>query len=463
MKKSIRHQLLLWLLIPLLSLAFFSTIASYFLGMTLARSIYDKQLSNSADSVIARIKAKDNKLTVDLPPAALAILRHNNQDEFYFQVVAPDGRIISGDKLLPPPAAVLVKSDENSEPSFRTILFKGNKEVRVVTLSVPTPDLFVDHVIVQAAETRNARTELAGQISISIFLAQVALIICGAIAVWIGVGRGLRPLKTIEQIVESRSPGDLSLFQTDEPVEVTSLIKALNRLLKQLDDDLQLQKRFTSNAAHQLRTPLAVVTTYCDLARKMEKDPDVQGVLAELESGISRMSKLVNRLLVLARSEPGVAALRNYANVDVSAIAASVTAAHVPQAIRNKIEFEFLSAGEPAIVYGDQAGLEELITNLVENSILYQHTGGKIVVKISVVNGAPILSVEDEGPGIPEDERGKVYERFYRIAGTEQPGTGLGLAIVKEIAIAHRATCEITNGTSGKGTCITIQFPSSFQ
>jgi len=462
MKKSIKHQLLIWLLIPLLSLALFSTAASYFLGLTLARSIYDKQLSNSADSVVARIKAKDNKLTVDLPPAALAILRHNNQDDFYFQVLAPDGQIISGGKLLPPPPAVL-QPDVNNEPSFRTILFQGTKEMRVVTLLVPTPDLFVDHVIVQAAETRNARTELASQISVSIFLAQLALIICGAIAIWIGVGRGLRPLKKIEQIVESRSPGDLSLFQVDEPVEVNSLIKALNRLLKQLEDDLELQKRFTSNAAHQLRTPLAVVTTYCDLARKMVKDKDVQDVLAELESGINRMSKLVNRLLVLARSEPGVVASRNFAHVDLSAIAASVTAAHVPQAIRNKIEFEFLSAAEPAMVYGDQAGLEELISNLVENSILYLHHGGKIVVRLAVLNGGPVLSVEDDGPGIPVDERGKVYERFYRIAGTEKPGTGLGLAIVKEIAGAHRATCEITSGASGKGTCITIQFPSAAQ
>ncbi|MFA6210848.1 MAG: sensor histidine kinase [Candidatus Obscuribacterales bacterium] len=469
---------------PLLSLALVSTLASYFLGLALARSIYDKQLANSADSVIARIKTNGDKLTVDLPPAALAILKHNYQDDFYFQVISPDGIVISGDKLLPLPptinkngpestttsasqseadankAPTLKKNDE--EPSFRTIQFKG-REVRVMTLTVPTPDSIFDHLVIQAAETRNTRKELANQISVSIFLAQIAIIVCGAGAIWIGVGRGLRPLASVEKAVQTRAAGDFSPLNIDEPVEIISLIKALNRLFKQLENDIELQKRFTSNAAHQLRTPLAVVTTYCDLVRKMVKDVEVQGVLADLEAAINRMSRMVNRLLVLARSEPGANAIKSFTQVELSTIASAVTAAHVPEAIRNKLEFEFLAPAEPAFVYGDQNGLEELISNLVENSILYSEPGGTIAVQVITSDDMTLLTVEDDGKGIPENEREKVFERFYRATGTEKPGTGLGLAIVKEIAATHEALITVASGKLGKGTAITVSFPRSGQ
>ncbi|MBS2008713.1 MAG: sensor histidine kinase [Cyanobacteria bacterium SZAS TMP-1] len=477
-KKSIKHHLLMWLLVPLLTLALVSTVASYFLGLALARGIYDKQLSNSADSVIARIKTNGDKLTVDLPPAALAILKHNYQDDFYFQVISPDGKVISGDKLLPVPSNLIdnasgaaipteaspqaIVSKDEDEPIFRTIEFKG-RELRVVTQKVPTPDSIFGHVFIQAAETRNTRKELANQISISIFLAQMAIIICGAAAVWIGVGRGLRPLAKVEMAVQARAAGDLSPLNADEPVEIISLITALNRLFKQLENDLELQKRFTSNAAHQLRTPLAVVTTYCDLARKMVKEPDVQDVLAELEAAINRMSRLVNRLLVLARSEPGAAIERPLVQIELSAVASEVTAAHVPEAIRKKIEFEFLAPSEPAVVYGDRNGLEELISNLVENSILYSDPGGKIKVIVQTVHDANkiLLTVEDSGCGIPEHEREKVFERFYRGAGTDKPGTGLGLAIVREVAIAHGAEVQIKSGSNGRGTAIVVSFPGN--
>lgn len=467
---------------PLLTLALLSTLASYFAGLALARSIYDKQLANSADSVIARIKTKGDKLTVDLPPAALAILKHNYQDDFYFQVISPDGKIISGDKQLPLPPVItestseLVSSSGSSiqtaantaaivskveaEPSFRTIEFKG-REIRVMTLTVPTPESIFDHVVIQAAETRNTRKELASQISISIFLAQIAIIICGAGAIWIGVGRGLRPLANVEQAVKTRAVSDLSPLDVDEPVEIISLIKALNRLFKQLENDIELQKRFTSNAAHQLRTPLAVVTTYCDLVRKMVKDAEVQDVLADLEAAINRMSRMVNRLLVLARSEPGANAVRPFTKIDLSMVASAVTAAHVPEAIRNKLEFEFLASSEPALVYGDRNGLEELISNLIENSILYSEPGGKIIVKIMVMTDRTVLTIEDNGCGIPSNEREKVFERFYRGATTDKPGTGLGLAIVKEIATTHNANTTVASGSNGKGTSITVSFPKN--
>lgn len=453
MKKSIKSQLLLWLLVPLLSLALLSTIIAHYIGAGIARSIYDKQLLNSADSVAARIRSRGEKLNVDLPPAALAILRLNYRDLFYYQVLAPDGTLIAGDKFLPEPESV-----SENEPLFRTTTLKS-KELRIVTVYVPTPELPVDHVVIQAAETRKTRNEFAGQITMGIFVAQMILIVSGAIAIWLGVGRGLLPLARIEMIVQRRSPRDLSPLKVEEPIEIVSMIRALNRLLRQVADDVEAQKRFTSNAAHQLRTPLAVLGTYCDLAKRLVKDKEASEVLNELDAGISRMSKLVNRLLALAKSEPTVSSAQKQAVFDLSQAASVICASHVPDAIKRKVELEFMSAHSPALVLGDQSAIEELISNLVENSILYVHSPGNVSVQVQNFNGRATLQVQDDGPGIAPEERQLVFERFYRIPGTEQPGTGLGLSIVREIANSHDANVDIMSGPGGEGTIVRVSFP----
>lgn len=456
MKRSIRRQLLLWLIIPLVSLSLVSTIASYYLGIGLAREVYDRQLVNSADSVVARIRTKDGTITTDLPQAAKFILQHNGRDQFYYQVISPEGKLLSGDKLLPSPPAI----NPGDAPIFRTMTLKG-MQVRIVTMVVASEG---SHLVVQAAETRNLRSDLAGQITMSILVAQLLLIASGAVAIWIGIGRGLAPLAEIERAVESRSPGDFGPLDVQEPLEVSSLVKALNQLFIHLGEDIELQKRFISNAAHQLRTPLAVLGTYCDLARKLvvsKQSNEAQEVLSELDSGITRMSKLVNRLLALARSEPSVATNRNHCAVDLNSIASTATAANVPESIRKRIELEFFPAAEQALVQGDQSSLEELVSNLVENSITYTPAGGNIAVKVFAEQDRVYLRIEDDGPGIPVAERQKVFERFYRIPGTEQPGTGLGLAIVKEIAIVHNATIRILDRINGKGTSMTVTFPKA--
>lgn len=459
MKKSIRQQLLLWLLIPLLTLALASTVLANILGVQLARSIYDKQLLNSADSVAARLTLKNNVPTVDLPPAAQAILRHNYHDDFSFQVYTPEGKLIDGDQTLPPPTDFTALS----EPSFRTMKLSGGKEMRIAALILPTPIRQYPHMCIQVGETRNTRLELAGQITMSILLAQLLLIVCGCVAVWIGVGRGLMPLLRIEQVVNSRAPGDLSPLDVEEPTEVLSLIRALNKLFKQLQDDVDAKKRFISNAAHQMRTPLAALGTYSALANKMASDQELRDVLSDLDTGIVRMTKLVNQLLSLARFEPSAAGTVSSAVFDLNHSASVVCAAHVPAALKKRIEIEFLSAERPAMIKGEQFAVEELISNLIDNAVTYCRFGGNVTVKVLVRESGSTLVIEDEGPGIAEEQRERVFERFYRVPGTDQPGTGLGLAIVREIATNHAATIEVKSGPNNIGTAIIVTFPKTLE
>ncbi|MBP7862910.1 sensor histidine kinase [bacterium] len=450
MKRSIRKQLLLWLLIPLLSLSAFSSVGAFYIGENLARSIYDRELVNSADSVVARVKNQDGKITVDLPVAALSILRHNNRDEFYFQILSPSGQLLAGHNFLPQPKFEQL----NLNPQFRFFKLK-ERQLRAVAFTFPNA---TDNLIIQVAETRNTRKELTHQIAFTVLASQFILIICALIAVWFGVRRGLSPLARVEAAVNSRSPGDLSMLEVNEPSEIKSLVNALNNLLKQLSDDVEMQKRFIANAAHQLRTPIAGLGTYSALARKLAKDDESKEVLAELDAGIARMGKVVGRLLMLARSEPGASSTRQMSVVDLNSVVSEVTATKVPDAIQQKIELEFHSTSEPALIYADPSGIEELASNLIENSILYTPSGGTVMIEVAVRNGTTTLNVEDNGPGIPHEEKERIFERFYRLPGTEKSGTGLGLAIVKEVVSSHKAKIDVSSGPSGQGASFKVSF-----
>lgn len=444
----------MYLLVPLLSLAILSTVGSYYLGLALARGIFDNQLISAADSVITRIKVDRSRLTVDLPAEVLSVLSHNDRDEFFFQVLDPANRVLAGTAELPAPDGAVVS------PQFRTVALK-EREFRVASLPVFTPDFSSGKVILQVAETRNTRKELAGQITLTILVAQLLLILSGALAIWIGVRRGLQPLTAVGTALAGRSSHDLSPLDVETPDEVRPLVTELNRLFRQLSDEIDSQRRFVSNAAHQLRTPIAVLGTYCDLAGKLNREAAVGEALAELDLAISRMGKLVGRLLMLARAEQTFAGQRTISMVDLNSVASQCAASQVPQAIRKKIELEFSASQSAAMVAGDAGGLEELINNLIENSITYTPIGGNIVVRVSSVDGHYMLQVDDDGPGVPASERDRVFERFYRIPGTDQPGTGLGLAIAKEIASAHSASIAVVDaqGTGG-GASFRVVFPS---
>lgn len=479
MNSSIRKQLLVWLLIPLSTIAASSTFIAYNAALLLAREIYDAGLLNSADSVIARIRRKGGKIIVDLPPAAQSILRHNFKDKFYYQIYETDGTWIAGDKLLPFEPSAL----QYTKPHFSKRMM-GQTELRVMTMSFPVTGHFPDdesspkiedkddndestdnndlktprRLILEVAETRNARREIVAHIVISVLLPQLILITCGGIAVWFGIKQGLDPLQQLSLHLSSRAPGDLSpVSESTAPVEVRPLVHAINDLLMKLSEEIERERRFVANAAHQLRTPLAGLKTYADLALKMTDDKSVTPVLAQIHTGINRMSNLIIRLLALARSEPGVASQTIKQKVDLNQVVADVIEDLVPLSIERQVDLGFESPADPIIIEGDHANLREMITNLAENAVIYTQSGGKVTVTLKNMR-CPTLTVEDNGPGIPPEEREMIFERFYRILRDQASGSGLGLAIVKEIASSHGATVDVSSGPDNKGTCFTVTF-----
>lgn len=451
---SIRHQLLAWLLLPLCALSIITTTVAYFLSVNFVNEWCDRELLNSADSVAARLRSDGKKILVDLPPAALAILRHTGRDKLYYQVIRTDGSRISGDAMFPGPYRQLDRRD----PVFRYLKLHS-RDVRVVRIPVEVANYPEKIVLVQVAETLENRQMITGQILLSVVVPQVMLILLGIIAVSTGVSRGLSPLMTLADALAQRTQYDLThVSEKNAPKEVRPLVNAINHLLTRVRMDIEFQQRFVANAAHQLRTPLAGLKTYIYAAKRLPSDRRMNAVLDKIESGTDRMSRLVNQLLSLAKAEPANQTGRQD-KIDLNLVVSEVTATLIGEAQAKGQDLTFEGTPAPALISGNPGNISELATNLVENAIIYSPEGGNISVRIER-NGNVMLSVHDDGPGIPPEEQDRVFERFYRVLGTETQGSGLGLAIVKEIAVAHDAKLHLDSSTE-KGTTIVVEFPDA--
>jgi len=228
--------------------------------------------------------------------------------------------------------------------------------------------------------------------------------------------------------------------------------------MQQLKNVLESQNRFIADAAHQLRTPLAGMQAQLELAQDENDPQELQKSLAKTGRSIERLSHLVNQLLMLARNQPEVMRTLEMHAVNLDQLAQEVTMDMVPTALLKSIDLGFDSQHQALWVNGDALRLKEMLYNLIDNAIRYSQQGAKVTVAVTSADNQVVLKVIDNGPGIPLDEREKVFERFHRVIGSQQEGSGLGLAIVMEIAQIHHAEVSLTESQKGKGVCISIQF-----
>lgn len=455
--RSIQQELLGWLLVPICTLWLVTTFSAYSFAARFANDAYDEIMLNSADSIVARILETEHGLVVDLPPAARDILEHNDMDIFFYRVVTLDGKTLSADADLPmPPESVNLPL---WKPKFTDARVKGLK-TRLCVLKVPVKGSRADEVVVIVAETLKARDHFATEITLSIIVPQLFFILLSAIAVSVGVSRALVPLKMLRDSLRNRSQHDLTpIIEEDTPNEVKPLVVAINELMIKLAEDLEAQRRFVGNAAHQLRTPLAGLKTYVALLKR-KKQPETTELLDQLDVGMDRLNKLVGGLLALAKAEPSANRLTDMVMTDLNGIASDITNALRTKAEGKDLSIEFNKNSESATIQGDPNRLQDLVSNLIDNAIVYTHKGGAIKVAVDALEHQVKLVIEDNGPGIPAEDRDRVFERFYRVLGTGVEGSGLGLAIVKEIAIMHDATISIES-VEPHGTRFIVNFKRS--
>jgi two-component system sensor histidine kinase TctE len=275
--------------------------------------------------------------------------------------------------------------------------------------------------------------------------------------VWFGLKRGLRPLERLRERVERRGPEDLSPIPPDEvPAEVSPLVKTLNRQLERVRRNLDAQRHFVADAAHQLRTPLAGLKTQAEAALRGETLEAARARLRHIEESADRLSRLVAQLLSLARADDALTQSAPRESVELNGLLHDACASWAERAVAKQVALGFDPASHPVEVRGAPLLLRELFTNLIDNAIRYTPPGGEVTAR--VVAGTPReVVVEDTGAGIAQGDRELVFERFYRVLGSGESGSGLGLPIVKAIAELHGASVRIED--NGGGTRFVVSFP----
>jgi two-component system sensor histidine kinase TctE len=443
---SIHRRLLILLLPPLALLMVAGGFADYRASMVFMRTAYDQSLADAAFAQAALIKVTDGRIAAQPPSQPQP--RANRAEKFYYSIWGPDHLLITGNPQLPAASA------GESNPAYADA-WLGSHRIRVVTYRMPTT---AGVVTVNVAETTYRREAARHFILTSTWLMDFILLDGTLLLVWIGVRYGLKPLLAVREQIESRSPRELRPLETSAvPAEVRPLVDALNALFELLREAARAQRQFVADAAHQLRTPIAGLVGHLEL---LTQDPAAAGLesrLSVLSAGMGRVAHSANQLLALARAEPSANLADQFQTTDLVPLIERVIERNVDRSV--KADLDLGADLNAASVAGSAWLIEDLLGNLVDNALHYTPAGGHVTVRCGGGRSEPYLEVEDDGPGIPEAERGRVRQRFYRLPGSQGHGCGLGLAIVEEIAHLHRAAVTIDTGAGGHGTKIRVQFP----
>ncbi len=425
-----------------------------------ANEAYDRVLLGSALAIAERVAIEGNKILVDVPYVALEMLTSAAQDRVFYQVSGPSAKFITGYADLP--AIPRHLTPLRSDPVFYEAHYKGaTVRIGAVVRVLSSPKLSA-RVVIKVAETVEARNALISELITGAALRQALLILVAAIIVWVGLGRGLKPLTRLEEALNRRNPADLHPIQHEVPYEVRNLIGAINHLMERLSNSIEAMQRFTANAAHQLRTPLAAIKTQTEVALRHQDPDETQKTLSHLHDSAEQTTRLINQLMSLARATPGEGSLIQE-DFDIRQLCIDVTKTMVPTAIEAGIDLGFEGEDIPLHITGDPTLFEELLRNLTHNAISYCPSGSHTSVRVRKQNGAAVIEVEDNGPGIPESEREAAFERFHRLPSSNPSGCGLGLSIVQEIARQQGGDAKILSGKDNSGTLVQVSVALSPQ
>jgi two-component system, OmpR family, sensor histidine kinase TctE len=462
---SLHRQLLLWLLLPQLVLWMAAAFVTYNLAVRYANRAIDASLSQATRSLARQVKPTGSGLYIDFPRAAQAIIEADPDDRVFYMVSTPPGKFILGNGKLPAPLDSA--SLRAGEPQFYDGTLDGSEaqrseRVRVAALLLRfgEPDAPPQTMLVQVARSSANREELARRILIDTVLPLSGLIALMTMIVFAGIRAGLTPLARLRSLVEGRAANDLRPIELDAaPQEVRALAQAINELLGAVQHNVGAQKRFISDAAHQLRTPLAGLKSQTELALKEATDPALQARLRRVHESATRSAHLVSQLLTLARAEPESASLQARSRVDLAQLARDVTAELVPRAIACGVDlgFDDEDTAQRVEVNGIPLLLREALVNVVDNALRYAGRGAVVTVQVARIGAQAVALISDNGPGLAPELTGKVFERFVR--GTnEGNGCGLGLAIVKEIVQRHLGQVSVA-AAQPHGLAVRIVLP----
>lgn len=454
---SLRRRLLLWLFLATAVLGVAALTDTWQEARRTAQGVSDRVLAGSALAIAERVTLNaDGGLDVDLPYAALEMLTSTAQDQVFYRVDGPEGKLLTGyeslDRAAPPDA----------HGTFFADGAQGGSSLRIVTLTreLSSGDAPIAFSVTVAESTR-AREALARAILLRSATRLIALALAGAVIVWVAVTLALRPLNRLGDMIALRSPEDLAPVSGHTPAEVAGLIGAINGFMWRLDQALTALRNFTGNASHQLRTPLAALRTELAMAARSD-DPQVRAsAFTRAEAALVRAERVLAQLLLLAHVDAAAGA-RTFGPIDIAALARRLTADLVPQAARAGIDLGY-EGPQAAFVIGDPTLIEEMLHNLIDNAVRYAGTGANVTVQVDEGTDHSILRVEDTGRGLTaaqmEALQAPVRDRRQPPARNGgAAGMGLGLPIVQEIAALLGAAASFDHTAGGRGLRVSLRF-----
>lgn len=443
---SIRHRVLLSMAGVLLAVVVATAVIAWNVGVRMAADAYDRSLLDPAVALAGSVRGDADALRLELSVDARRALLFDESDRLAFQIRDARGHVVAGEADLPTVAVPVTPGDA----MFHNVTWRGSR-MRVASYRAS------NGLTVLVGETLNKRNRLVREVLVAALLPTLVVAVVALALVWGAVGRALAPLDRVRDDLLDRAPTNLEPLDTGgAPDEVKPAMRALNRLIDRLRLAVDSQQRFVADAAHQLRTPLAGLRMQLELLRRRPHAPEVAAELEKMHAATIRASRLAHQLLALARAEGDAEAQGRMRPFDLYRLGDAAARDWAARAIERDIDLGFEL--EHAEVQGDEVMLRELLGNLIDNAIRYAPSGSVVTVRCGLKDGRPFLAVEDDGPGVPESARPRIFERFFRVEGSPGDGSGLGLAIVREVAGRHGASVELVTPPTGRGTAVIVRF-----
>lgn len=448
-------------MLPSLALILLMTaVWSYRNAMGAANHAYDRSLTTAIRAIAENIHVSDGRILADIPYSAMDLIDEGVQERIYYAILGPDGVTLTGyeDLMLPegldPERGVPLMVDAHfREHDVRM----GILEKRLYAPELPGGDT----VTILFAETTEARTQLALRLFLDSLMWQILLVAVVVVILVFALSRTFHPLLALRESIRQRGTEDLTPVPVNEvPTEVRPLIDAINSHMSRLAQMLQTRRRFLADAAHQIRTPLAVLGTQAEYGGRQSDPEEMRRTFASMLDSIRGTRHMANQMLILARAEQASDPLQERAALDIAELARDVAGDFAALALDKRIELAFEAPGAPLRLNGNATMLREMISNVVDNALRYTPAGGHVTLSATRLRTRAVLRVTDDGPGIPVAERDKVFQRFYRILGSgDSEGSGLGLCIVQEIGKTHGGTVHLGDGAGGRGLSVEIILP----
>lgn len=454
--RSIRRRLAVQLSVvaALLSLLFAYSVKV--IGENTAQTTQDRVLASAATSISDAIRTESDELVVDIPYSAFSMLGALSDDRVYYRIDVA-GETVTGYGDLPVDAV----PTRAGEPAYSSTDYLG-QEVRIasVTRSITVSERSVG-AVVSVAQTRSGFSAVTSGIRTIATAVGIAFFGMAVVLVLLAAQSAIRPLRTVSTAVERRGPEDLRPVNESVPTEVAPLVKALNRLMSRFSNALNQAEEFIAEAAHRIRTPMALVQTNAEIALRTSKSDQSRRAIREIIAAAEETSRSARQILDHATVAFRADNLQRK-DVPLTGLIEEVLDRLTPVADMKGIGITFWRPVEDPVCSGDPVLLESALGNIVDNAIKYSPQGSEVTVSVTSDASGIRISVEDEGPGFRKEEMGRLSDRFTRGANAEGTiGSGLGLTIVSDVLAAHGGMLEFENGEGGKGACVSIIFPAS--